>query len=69
MCRRWTYAQLLAEAERAAWALTARFAPGERVAAWAPDRKQPPHGGQQPAGPRGPAAGVALDLGEYGECR
>ena len=35
--RRWTYAQLLAEAEQAARALTARFAPGERVAAWAPN--------------------------------
>ena len=35
--QRWTYAQLLAEAERAARALTARFAPGERVAVWAPN--------------------------------
>ena len=35
--KRWTYAELLAEAERAARALTARFAPGERVAAWAPN--------------------------------
>ena len=35
--RRWTYAQLLAEAEQAARALTVRFAPGERVAAWAPN--------------------------------
>ena len=35
--RRWTYAQLLAEAEQAAWALTTRFAPGERVAVWAPN--------------------------------
>jgi fatty-acyl-CoA synthase len=35
--RRWTYAQLLAESERAARALTARFAPGERVAVWAPN--------------------------------
>ena len=34
---RWTYAQLLADAERAARALTARFAPGERVAVWAPN--------------------------------
>jgi fatty-acyl-CoA synthase len=34
--RRWTYAGLLAEAEQAARALTARFAPGERVAVWAP---------------------------------
>jgi fatty-acyl-CoA synthase len=30
--RRWTYAELLAEAERAARALTARFEPGERLA-------------------------------------
>ncbi len=35
--RRWSYAQLLAEAERAARALTARFVPGERVAVWAPN--------------------------------
>ena len=35
--RRWTYAQLLEEAERAARALTARFVPGERVAVWAPN--------------------------------
>jgi fatty-acyl-CoA synthase len=35
--RRWTYAGLLAEAERAARALAARFAPGERVAVWAPN--------------------------------
>jgi fatty-acyl-CoA synthase len=34
--RRWTYAELLAEAEQAARALTTRFAPGERVAVWAP---------------------------------
>jgi len=34
---RWTYAGLLAEAEQAARALTARFAPGERVAVWAPN--------------------------------
>jgi fatty-acyl-CoA synthase len=33
--RRWTYAELLGEAERAARALTRRFAPGERVAVWA----------------------------------
>ncbi len=33
--RRWTYAQLLAEAEQAARALTRRFEPGERVAVWA----------------------------------
>jgi fatty-acyl-CoA synthase len=35
--RRWTYAELLTEAEQAARALTARFAPGERVAVWAPN--------------------------------
>jgi acyl-CoA synthetase (AMP-forming)/AMP-acid ligase II len=35
--RRWTYAELLADAEQAARALTARFAPGERIAAWAPN--------------------------------
>jgi hypothetical protein len=32
-----------------------------------PDRKQPPDGGQQSAAPGGLAAGVAPDLGEYGE--
>jgi fatty-acyl-CoA synthase len=35
--RHWTYAGLLAEAEQAARALTARFAPGDRVAVWAPN--------------------------------
>ena len=35
--RRWTYGDLLAEAEQAARALTLRFAPGERVAVWAPN--------------------------------
>jgi fatty-acyl-CoA synthase len=35
--RRWTYGELLAEAEQAASALTRRFAPGERLAAWAPN--------------------------------
>jgi fatty-acyl-CoA synthase len=34
---RWTFAQLLAEAEQAARALTTRFAPGERLAVWAPN--------------------------------
>jgi fatty-acyl-CoA synthase len=33
--REWRYAQLLAEAERAAHALRARFGPGERIAVWA----------------------------------
>ena len=35
--RRWTYAELLADSERAARALLARFEPGERVAVWAPN--------------------------------
>src|SRR3954447_17904779 len=35
--RRWTYAELLRDAERAAAALTTRFEPGERVAVWAPN--------------------------------
>jgi fatty-acyl-CoA synthase len=35
--RRWTFAELLADAERAARALLTRFAPGERVAVWAPN--------------------------------
>src|SRR5690348_11249182 len=35
--RRWTYSELLTDAERAARALAARFAPGERVAVWAPN--------------------------------
>ena len=30
--RRWTFAEMLAEAERVAYALLARFSPGERVA-------------------------------------
>ncbi|HTZ10500.1 MAG TPA: AMP-binding protein, partial [Acidimicrobiales bacterium] len=34
--RRWTYAELLADAGWAAQALAARFTPGERVAVWAP---------------------------------
>jgi fatty acid CoA ligase FadD9 len=33
--RRWTYAELLEESERAARALLGRFAPGDRVAVWA----------------------------------
>jgi fatty-acyl-CoA synthase len=33
--RQWTYAELLADAERAARALLTRFRPGERVAVWA----------------------------------
>ena len=35
--RRWTYAELLADAERAARALAQRFRKGERVAVWAPN--------------------------------
>ena len=35
--RRWTFAELLAESERAAGALLARFDPGERIAVWAPN--------------------------------
>src|SRR5258707_787523 len=34
--RRWSFSELLVEAERTARALAARFAPGERVAVWAP---------------------------------
>jgi len=33
--RRWTYAELLEQSERAAQALLGRFEPGERVAVWA----------------------------------
>ena len=33
--RRWTYAELLEESERAARALLGRFAPGDRIAVWA----------------------------------
>jgi len=35
--RRWTYDGLLADSERVARALLSRFAPGERVAVWAPN--------------------------------
>jgi fatty-acyl-CoA synthase len=35
--RQWTYAELLADAERAARALLTRFTPGMRVAVWAPN--------------------------------
>ncbi|MDQ2811471.1 MAG: AMP-binding protein [Actinomycetota bacterium] len=35
--RRWSYADLLADSERVAQALLGRFAPGERVAIWAPN--------------------------------
>jgi fatty-acyl-CoA synthase len=35
--RRWTYAALLADAERLAGALLTRYRPGERIAVWAPN--------------------------------
>jgi fatty-acyl-CoA synthase len=35
--RRWTFGELLADAERLAKALLSRFAPGERIAIWAPN--------------------------------
>jgi fatty-acyl-CoA synthase len=35
--RQWTYAEFLADAERAARALLTRFAPGDRIAIWAPN--------------------------------
>jgi len=37
MRRRWTFAELLRDAERTAAALLTRFRPGERVAMWAPN--------------------------------
>ena len=38
--RRWTYAELLDESERAARALLGRFEPGEPIAVWAPNIPQ-----------------------------
>ncbi len=35
--RRWTYAELLADAERLAMGLAARFQPGEKIAVWGPN--------------------------------
>jgi fatty-acyl-CoA synthase len=35
--RQWSYAQFLAESERTARALLARFTPGDRIAVWAPN--------------------------------
>jgi fatty-acyl-CoA synthase len=35
--RRWTYAEFVGDSERAARALLARFAPGDRIALWAPN--------------------------------
>lgn len=37
LARRWTYGELLADAERLARALTSRYYPGERIAVWAPN--------------------------------
>jgi acyl-CoA synthetase (AMP-forming)/AMP-acid ligase II len=38
--RSWTYAQLLAEAERAARAMLVRFRPGEHIAIWSGNRPE-----------------------------
>ena len=38
--RRWTYAEMLEEAEQIARALRSRFEPGDRVAIWAPNRPE-----------------------------
>jgi fatty-acyl-CoA synthase len=38
--RQWTFAALLADAERAARALLTRFTPGERIAVWSPNRPE-----------------------------
>lgn len=38
--RRWTYSQLLAEAEQCAYALLDKFKPGERVGIWASNRPE-----------------------------
>lgn len=35
--RRWTYAELLADSERLALALSTRYAPGDRLCVWAPN--------------------------------
>ncbi|MDX6252017.1 MAG: long-chain acyl-CoA synthetase [Kribbellaceae bacterium] len=35
--RQWTYAEFVADSERAARALLARFSPGDRIAVWAPN--------------------------------
>ncbi|UTP38186.1 AMP-binding protein [Phenylobacterium sp. LH3H17] len=37
LSRRWTYGELLAEAERLARALLSRYRPGDRIAVWAPN--------------------------------
>ncbi len=38
--RRWTYTQLLEDSERLARALASRFAKGERIAVWSPNRPE-----------------------------
>jgi acyl-CoA synthetase (AMP-forming)/AMP-acid ligase II len=38
--KQWTYAEFAADVERAARALAARFAPGDRIAIWAPNSAQ-----------------------------
>lgn len=38
--KEWTYAELLADVEKAARALISRFAPGDRIAVWAPNSAQ-----------------------------
>ena len=38
--RRWTYAELLKDAERLALALSTRFAPGERLVVWSPNNPE-----------------------------
>ncbi len=38
--RRWTYAQLLTEAERVASVLLGKFQPGDRIAIWAPNKPE-----------------------------
>lgn len=37
LARRWTYSELLTDAERLARALLSRYRPGERIAVWAPN--------------------------------
>ena len=49
--QRWTYAELSDEAERLAGALLTRFAPGEKIAVWAPTR---PNGCSSNTPPRSP---------------
>jgi fatty-acyl-CoA synthase len=37
LCRQWTYAELLSDSERLAYALLTRYQPGERIAVWGPN--------------------------------